>query len=181
MISFSWDFVHNIIYIFTWNWFIFSFSLTLSVGKANQKITTDHDILGDDDLLSLEFGDGDDSVGQLLLKIDILQAEVAKLKSRYESITRENAERISLSEKLQLSSPLSENGIEENYIPSQSTGVAVPQTGEASYVEVPVTSGCIDPASFDAYKTVTTLHSFVLHICVQFDYYLYNNFTPWNV
>lgn len=134
--------------------------------------------MGDDDLLSLEFGDGDDSIGQLLLKIDFLQSEVAKLKSKYERITRENAERISLSEKLQLSSPHSENGIEESYIPSQSTGVAVPQSGEASYVEVPVTSGRIDPASFDAYKTVTTLHNFVSHICVPFNYYLYNDFTP---
>lgn len=131
------------------------------VGKANQKITSDQDILGDDDLLSLELGDGDDTIGQLLLKIDFLQSEVGKLKSKYERITRENAEKISRFENLQFTPPHNENGIEETYIPSQSTGMAVPQTGEPSYVEVPVTSGSIESASFEAYKAVSTLHNFV--------------------
>ncbi|XP_057808350.1 uncharacterized protein LOC131022835 [Salvia miltiorrhiza] len=121
---------------------------------ANQKITTDLEILGDDELLSLDLGDGDNSIGQILLKIDFLQSEVGKLRSKFDRITAENAERISVAEKLDLLPPHSENGIEVTCIASQSTAAVVPQTGATSYVEVPVTSGSIDPACFEAYKPV---------------------------
>lgn len=136
--------------------------LSPSCWKANQKITTNHEILGDDDLLSLDLGDGDNSIGQMLLKIDFLQSEVGKLKSKLDRITTENAERISLAEKLDLPPPHSENGIERTCIASQSTTAVVPQTGATSYVDVPVTSGSIDPTCFEAYKPVSSLHNIIL-------------------
>lgn len=142
--------------------FFLFFSSPLLVGKANHKITTDHEILDDDELLSLDLGDGDNSIGQILLKIDFLQSEVGRLRSKFDRITSENAERISVAEKLDLPPPHSENEIEGTCIASQSTGAVVPRTGSTSYVDVPVTSGSTDPACFEAYKPVSSLHNLIL-------------------
>lgn len=120
---------------------------------GNQKISTDHEILGDDELLSFELGDGDNSVAQMLLKIDFLQSEVGKLKGKLDSIVRENAERLSYAANMDFSPPHCENGIEGAHIASQSTCI-VPQTQATSYVDVPVSSGSIGPACFEAYKSV---------------------------
>ncbi|XP_042065456.1 uncharacterized protein LOC121808967 [Salvia splendens] len=119
---------------------------------ASRKITTDLQILDDDELLPLDLGDDDNSIGQILLKIDFLHSEVGKLRSKYDRITTENADRISFAEKLDLPPPDSENGVEEMHMASQSTAAVVSQTGASSYVDVPVTSGNIDPSCFKAYK-----------------------------
>lgn len=131
--------------------------LPLLVGKGNQKISTDHEILGDDELLSFELGDDDNSLAQILLKIDFLQSEVGKLKGKLDSIVRENAGRLSYADNLEFSPPHCENGIEGAHIASQSTGV-VPQTQATSYVDVPVTIGSIDSACFEAYKSVSSVY-----------------------
>ncbi|XP_042038323.1 uncharacterized protein LOC121784224 [Salvia splendens] len=120
---------------------------------ASRKSTTNLPMLDDDDeLLPLDLGDDDNSIGQILLKIDFLHSEVGKLRSKFDRITTENAERISFAEKLDLPPPDSENGVEEMHIASQSTAAVVSQTGASSYVDVPVTSGNVDPSCFKAYK-----------------------------
>ena len=120
--------------------------------------------MDDDELLSLDLGDDDNTIGQILLKIDFLHSEVGKLRSKYDRITTENAERISFAEKLDLPPPDSENGVEEMHMASQSTAAVVSQTGASSYVDVPVTSGNIDPSCFKAYKPVSTVHSFIFYV-----------------
>ncbi|KAH6779713.1 hypothetical protein C2S52_010950 [Perilla frutescens var. hirtella] len=110
---------------------------------ANQKITTDHEILGNDELLSFELGDGDNSTEQMLSKIEFLQLEVGKLQRKLDRITTENAERLSAAENLDVSPPHSEYGKEGAYISSQCTGV-----------QVPIASGSIGPACFQVYKSV---------------------------
>ncbi|KAL1543330.1 hypothetical protein AAHA92_20319 [Salvia divinorum] len=119
---------------------------------ASRKITTDLQILDDDELLPLDLGDDDNSIGQILLKIDVLHSKVGKLRSKFDRITTENAERISFAENLDLPPLDSENGVEGMHMASQTTAAVVSQTGASSYVDVPVTSANISPSCFKAYK-----------------------------
>lgn len=110
--------------------------------------------MGNDELLPIELGDGpdgDDYLAWILFKIDFLQSEVGKLKSKLYSMAGDAVESVSFAENLDLPPPHSENGMDGSYIASHSTGV--PHTGATSYLDVPGTSGrIIGPACYEAYR-----------------------------
>lgn len=119
-------------------------------------MATENEMLGDE-LMSFELGVDDDYVAETLSKIDFLQSEVGKLKGKLDSIKMENADRLSFAENLDLSPPHSEPGIEGACMESQSTGI-VSHTGATSCVDVPVTSGSVGPACFEAYRSVSSVY-----------------------
>lgn len=76
----------------------------------------------------------------MLRKIASLQSHVGDLKTKVNKITRENAERLSFAESLNLSPPNDENGTEGTYISSQTTSMVPPQT---NHTDFPIPNGSI--------------------------------------
>uniref|UniRef100_A0A5B6ZQN9 Uncharacterized protein n=1 Tax=Davidia involucrata TaxID=16924 RepID=A0A5B6ZQN9_DAVIN len=78
---------------------------------GNLVISTDKTINGNDEfgvndeLLLLEFKDGDNSLEEILWKIGIVQSQVSKMKTRLHKVMSENAERFSSTDKLSLLVP----------------------------------------------------------------------------
>uniref|UniRef100_A0A5B6ZS04 Uncharacterized protein n=1 Tax=Davidia involucrata TaxID=16924 RepID=A0A5B6ZS04_DAVIN len=78
---------------------------------GNLVISTDKTINGtdefgvNDEILSLEFKDGDNSLEEILWKIGIVQSQVSKMKTRLHKVMSENAERFSSTDKLSLLVP----------------------------------------------------------------------------
>uniref|UniRef100_A0A5B6ZQR1 Uncharacterized protein n=1 Tax=Davidia involucrata TaxID=16924 RepID=A0A5B6ZQR1_DAVIN len=78
---------------------------------GNLVISTDKTINGtdefgvNDEILSLEFKDGDNSLEEILWKIGIVQSQVSKMKTRLHKVMSENAGRFSSTDKLSLLVP----------------------------------------------------------------------------
>ncbi|XP_011089646.1 uncharacterized protein LOC105170520 isoform X2 [Sesamum indicum] len=69
---------------------------------ATRKVYTEDEFWINDELLSIAPGDGDNSLEHILGKIDYLQSQVGKLKSRVDKVMHENAGKFSGTEDLTL-------------------------------------------------------------------------------
>ncbi|KAK6162641.1 hypothetical protein DH2020_002482 [Rehmannia glutinosa] len=75
--------------------------------SPTQKVNVDDECWLNDDVLSFASGDGDNSVENILSKIEFLQSQARKLKSRVDRVIHENAGKFPSDDNLSLSMPFS--------------------------------------------------------------------------
>ncbi|KAK6162630.1 hypothetical protein DH2020_002471 [Rehmannia glutinosa] len=140
--------------------------------SATQKVNVDDECWLNDDVLSFASGDGDNSVENILSKIEFLQSQARKLKSRVDRVIHENAGKFPSDDNLSLSMPFSVSPAKNGdrmavgtYIASQLISeynmgdVLLPESGVTSHGDgVANADGNSGHARFaDAYKNVRPL------------------------
>ncbi|KAI3444781.1 hypothetical protein Pfo_001446 [Paulownia fortunei] len=153
---------------FTEGAFMSNESKNSSKNSATRKVNIDDEFWANDELLSFAPGDGD-NLEHILWKIEFLQSQASKLKSRVDRVIRENAGKFSSADNLILPMPFNasppNNGdgmavgtyIASQLISEYSMGdVLVPESAVTSHGDgAPNANGSIDHACFaDAYKNV---------------------------
>ncbi|KAI3449058.1 hypothetical protein Pfo_005723 [Paulownia fortunei] len=73
--------------------------------KATQKVNIDDEFWGNDELLCVETGNGDNFLEHIFRKIEFLQSQVGKLKSRVDMVTSENGGKFSSADNLSVPIP----------------------------------------------------------------------------
>ncbi|PIM99352.1 hypothetical protein CDL12_28153 [Handroanthus impetiginosus] len=90
--------------------------------KATLKVNIDEEFWVNNELLSFKPGDGDNSLENVLAKIDSLQSQIGKLKSRVQRVMSENAEKFSWADSLSL--PMPSNASSPNHGDRTAVGIS---------------------------------------------------------